>query len=80
MATIVSNLSYIRAVLDYSYSRTSNGVNINYSLYLQRLNGYQSYGTIAYNIVANGSSIKSGSGIKLTVPGNSKAYVLLISV
>ena len=75
MATIVSNLSYIRAVLDYSYSRTSNGVNINYSLYLQRLNGYQSYGTIAYNIVANGSSIKSGSEIKLTVPGNSKAYV-----
>ena len=75
MATIISNLSYIRAVLDYSYSRTSSGVNINYSLYLQRLNGYQSYGTIAYNIVANGSSIKSGSGIKLTVPGNSTAYV-----
>ena len=75
MATIISNLNYIRAVLDYSYSRTSSGVNINYSLYLQRLNGYQSYGTIAYNIVANGSSIKSGSGIKLTVPGNSTAYV-----
>lgn len=75
MATIVSNLSNIRAVLDYSYSRTSSGVYLNYSLYLQRLNGYQSYGTISYNVAVNGSSIKSGSGIKLTVPGNSTAYV-----
>lgn len=75
MATIVSNLSYIRAVLDYSYSRTSSGVYLNYSLYLQRLNGYKSYGTISYNVAVNGSSIKSGSGIKLTVPGNSTAYV-----
>ena len=75
MATIVSTASYIKAVLDYSVSRTSSGVYLNYSLYLQRLNGYQSYGTISYNIAVNGSSIKSGSGIKLTVPGNSTAYV-----
>ena len=75
MATIVSNLSNIRAVLDYSYSRTSSGVYLNYSLYLQRLNGYQSSGSISYNVAVNGSSIKSGSGIKLTVPGNSTAYV-----
>ena len=75
MATIVSNLSHIRAVLDYSYSRTSSGVYLKYSLYLQRLNEYQSYGTISYKVAVNGSSIKSGSGIKLTVPGNSKAYV-----
>lgn len=75
MATIVSNLSNIRAVLDYSYSRTSSGVYLKYSLYLQRLNGYQSKGTISYKVAVNGSSIKKGSGIKLTVPGNSTAYV-----
>lgn len=75
MATIVSNGNYIKAVLDYSYSRTSSGVYLNYSLYLQRLNGYQSYGTISYNVAVNGLSIKSGSGIKLTVPGNSTAHV-----
>lgn len=38
MATIVSTASYIKAVLDYSVSRTSSGVYLNYSLYLQRLN------------------------------------------
>ena len=66
MATIVSQNSWARAVLDYSYSRTSRGVYLRYSLRLEALSGYMIYDTISYNIVANGSSIKSDSGINVT--------------
>lgn len=76
MATIVSKGSYITCTLDYSTSRTSSGVTVTYSIYLTRLNSYQSYGTIGYSVTADGSSMGSGSGIKLTVPGNNSAYVV----
>lgn len=76
MASITSNKSYIKCVMDYSTSRTSSGVVVTYSIYLQRLNNISSYGTIAYKVTVNGSSIGSGSGIKLTVPGNTAKYIV----
>ena len=67
------------ASFDYSVSRTSSGVYLEYSLSLQGLRGHQSYGTISYDVAVNWSSIKSGSGIKVTVPGNSTAEVYVFS-
>ncbi len=76
MASITSSKSYIKCVMDYSTSRNSSGVIVTYSIYLQRLNNISSYGTIAYSVTVNGNSIGSGSGIKLTVPGNTAKYIV----
>ena len=61
MGTLISQNSFVEAVLNYSCVRTSIGVFLKYSLRLRALNGYQPYGIISYHVSVNGSSIKSGS-------------------